>query len=105
MYEKGFEISYLVYLCEHKYLYLSLYSANTSSTGYRSGDVNLLGLGCSSCCVFALPSHYISSALVMQMQPHKRSHITASVLIQFINVTLPLATGGELAQLVRAWGM
>ena len=32
---------------------------------------------------FALPSRYVSSALIT----HKRSHITASVLIRFNNVT------------------
>ena len=36
-----------------------------------------------------LPLCYVSSALVMQTQPTKRSHITASVLIRFINVTQP----------------
>ena len=38
---------------------------------------------------FALPSLCISSALVTQMQPHKRSHINASALIRFIKVTQP----------------
>ena len=31
-------------------------------------------------------SRYINSALVTQMQLHKRSHTTASVLIRFINI-------------------
>ena len=37
--------------------------------------------------MFALPSNYVSSALVTQTQLHKRSHITDSALIRFINVT------------------
>ena len=38
---------------------------------------------------FALPSCYISIVWVTQTQPHKRSHITASALIRFINVMQP----------------
>ena len=38
---------------------------------------------------FALPSRYISSASITQMQPDKRSHMTASALILFINITQP----------------
>ena len=36
-----------------------------------------------------LPSRYVSSALITQTQPYKRSYITASVLIRFINVMQP----------------
>ena len=39
--------------------------------------------------VFALPSSYIRNALVTQTHPDKRSHITAPVLIRFINVMHP----------------
>ena len=36
---------------------------------------------------FRILSRYVRSALVTQTQPHKRSHITASVLIGFTNIT------------------
>ena len=39
-----------------------------------------------------LLSRYISSALITQTQPHKRSHITASTLIQFNATTLVTQT-------------